>query len=62
MQPARHCMLCAVNALNVTWHLVNSQAWVEKNMVMSMLVRGPMPEWDPDPQHTVQITCTTVCR
>ena len=44
MQPARHCMLCAVNALNVSWYLGNNQVWVEKSMVMSMLVRGTMPE------------------
>lgn len=41
-------MLCAGNPLNVTWHLVFNQAWVEKNMVMSMLVRTPIPDQDPD--------------
>lgn len=54
-------MLCAANALNVTWHLVHiySQACVEKNLVMTMLVRGSMCEWDKDPQCTVHVMCTT---
>lgn len=57
-------MLCAVNALNVTWHLVINQAWVEKGMVMCVSVRGPMPGWDKDPpMHSANyVSISSVCR